>query len=63
MPMEQEPTQADAPEQPEVRYVLSGQPTERWAAAKGARVFDVKKVQRYKDDIDILIVSVSHYPS
>ena len=58
---EQEPAQANAPEpkEPEVKYVLSGQPTGWWAAAKDVREFDVEKVTSCKEDIDTLLVFVS----
>ena len=60
MPTDQEPTQADAKKDPDVKYVLSGQPTGWWAAAKDVREFDVEKVQSCKEDIDTLLVFVSH---
>ena len=59
MPNEQEPTQANTPKEPEVKYVLSGQPTGWWAAAKDVREFDVEKVTSCKEDIDTLLVFVS----
>ena len=63
MPTDQEPTQADAKQEPEVKYVLSGQPTGWRAAAKDIREFDVEKVQRCKEDIDMLLGFVSgHFP-
>ena len=63
MPTDQEPTQADAKKEPDVKYVLSGQPTGWWAAAKDVREFDVEKVQSCKEDIDTLLVFVSrHFP-
>ena len=59
MSNEQEPAQVDALKEPEVKYVLSGQPTGWWAAAKDVREFDVEKVQSCKEDIDTLLVFVS----
>ena len=59
MPKEQEPAQASVPKEPEIKYVLSGQPTGWWAAAKDVREFDVEKVTSCKEDIDTLLVFVS----
>ena len=59
MSNEQEPAQANVPKEPEVKYVLSGQPTGWWAAAKDVREFDVEKVTSCKEDIDTLLVFVS----
>ena len=60
MSTEQEPPQADASQERDVKYVLSSQPTEWRAAAKDVGVFDVEKAQNCKDDIDTLIVLVSY---
>ena len=60
MSNEQEPAQSNAPKEPEVKYVLSGQATGWWAAAKDVREFDVEKVTSCKEDIDTLLVFVSH---
>ncbi len=44
---------------PEVRYVLAGQPTGWAAMAKEVREFDEEKVRSCKEDIDTLLVFVS----
>ena len=59
MSNEQEPAQVDAPKEPEVKYVLSGQPTGWWAAAKEVQEFDEQQVKSCKEDIDTLLVFVS----
>ena len=61
MSNEQEPArpEANVPKEPEVKYVLSGQPTGWWAAAKDVREFDVERVTSCKEDIDTLLVFVS----
>ena len=59
MSSEQEPASVNTPEDAEVKYVLSGQPTGWWAAAKDVREFDVEKVTSCKEDIDTLLVFVS----
>ena len=65
MSNEQELAQANTPKElePEVKYVLSGQPTGWWAAAKDVREFDVEKVTSCKEDIDTLLVFVSRTSS
>ncbi len=45
--------------EPEMRYVLSGQPTGWAAMAKEVRDFDEEKVRECKEDIDTLFVFVS----
>ena len=59
MSNEQEPAQANVPKEPEVKYVLSGQPTGWWAAAKEVQEFDEQQVKSCKEDIDTLLVFVS----
>lgn len=49
----------DNPQEPQVKYVLSGQPT-GWAAMdKVVRDYDEEKVKDCKEDIDTLLVFVS----
>lgn len=43
------------------KYVLSGQPTGWAAMAQVVRDFDQEKMQECRDDIDTLLVFVSHY--
>ncbi len=50
--------EASKPE-PEVRYVLSGQPTGWAAMGKEVREFDEEKIRNSKEDIDTLLVFVS----
>lgn len=52
---ERNPTEAP---KPEVRYVLSGQPTGWAAMGKEVRDFDEEKVKNSKEDIDTLLVFV-----
>jgi hypothetical protein len=44
---------------PDVRYVLSGQPTGWAAMAQTVRAYDEDKVKDAKEDIDTLLVFVS----
>lgn len=44
---------------PDVRYVLSGQPTGWAAMAETVRAYDEEKVKETKEDIDTLLVFVS----
>ena len=60
MPAEKEHTQVDPTKEPDIKYILSGQPTGWWAAAKDVREFDIEKVQSCREDIDTLLVFVSH---
>lgn len=48
--------------EPEVKYVLSGQPTGWAAMEKEVRDFDEEKVKSCKEDIDTLLVFVSPFP-
>lgn len=56
--MPSESGHVEAPK-PEVRYVLSGQPTGWAAMGKEVREFDEEKVRNSKEDIDTLLVFVS----
>ena len=46
--------------EPEVRYVLSGQPTGLAALSQAVREYDMETIQGYKEDIDTLLVFVSN---
>lgn len=53
------PTSTD----PDVRYVLSGQPTGWAAMAETVRAYDEEKVKDCKEDVDTLLVFVRHQSS
>ena len=54
---EDTPNPTNKPE-PEVRYVLSGQPTGLAALSQAVREYDLERVQNAKEDIDTLLVFV-----